>query len=150
MRDSYTPHDPDWLDWQAGRRFDPAERWQDWYDLIAETTTRGIQVRRARIVSEPVTEYIVFEYDVTAGLNLAAGEQVRWLPRHDASDLLVPGSDFWAFDENIVVFNHFDGDGNWVREERRDDEAVAKLCATAFEAVWERAIPHEDYRPVRD
>jgi hypothetical protein len=24
---------------------------------------------------------------------------------------------------------------------------VAKLCATAFESVWERAIPHEAYRP---
>jgi hypothetical protein len=24
LRDSYVLDDPDWLDWQAGRRFDPA------------------------------------------------------------------------------------------------------------------------------
>jgi hypothetical protein len=28
-----------------------------------------------------------------------------------------------------------------------DDPAVIKLCAAAFEAVWERAIDHKDYRP---
>jgi len=98
-------------------------------------------------VSEPVTEYIRYEYDVTASLNLAAGEQVRWLPRQRASDLLVPGSDFWVFDESEVVFNHFDGVGDWVCEDRRDDVAIARLCAGAFETVWERAIPHHDYQP---
>ena len=148
MRDSYTPDDSDWQEWRDGGRFDPAERWRDWFDLMRDTTTRGVQVRRARIVSEPVTEYIKFEFDVTAAHNAAAGEQVRWLPRRDASDLLLPGSDFWVFDDAVVVFNHFDGVGNWVAEERRNDEALAKRCASAFEAVWDRAIPHESYRPV--
>ena len=86
MRDGYTPDDPDWLDWQAGNRFDPAEReeWRGWFDLVAATVARGVIVRRARIVSEPVSAYIRFEYDVTAGHNLAAGEQVRWLARRRA------------------------------------------------------------------
>jgi hypothetical protein len=44
MRDAYTPDDPDWQDWREGRRFDPAERWKDWFDLIRETVTRGVQV----------------------------------------------------------------------------------------------------------
>jgi hypothetical protein len=147
LRDTYTPDDPDWRDWREGRRFDPAERFREWFDLISETTGRGVQVRRARVVSEPVTDYIRFEYDVTAGLNLAAGEQVRWLPRRHAADMLVPGNDLWVIDESVVVFNHFDGLGNWVDEERRDDPAVAKLLASAFEAIWERATPHELYQP---
>ncbi|WP_425434754.1 hypothetical protein [Nonomuraea jiangxiensis] len=25
---------------------------------------------------------------------------------------------------------------------------MTKLCGEAFEAVWQRAVPHEDYRPV--
>jgi hypothetical protein len=146
MRDSYTPDDPDWRDWRQGRRFDPAERWRDWFDLMRETTARGVTVMRARIVSEPVTEYIRFEYDVTTDHNIAAGELVRWLPRREAIGLLVPSVDFWVFDRATVVFNHFDGPGNWVSEERRDDEALAVECATAFDAVWERATPHERYR----
>ena len=54
MRDSYTPDDPDWLDWQAGRRFDPEERWASWSDLIRATVARGVSIRRVRLVSEPV------------------------------------------------------------------------------------------------
>jgi hypothetical protein len=149
MRDAYTPDDPDWLDWQAGNRFDPAEReeWRGWFDLIAATVARGVIVRRARIVSEPVSRYIQFEFAVTAAHNVAAGEQVRWLPRRQAPDLVVPVSDFWLFDERFVVWNHFAGDGSWVAEELCDDPAVANVCASSFEAAWDRATPHEEYQP---
>jgi hypothetical protein len=55
MRDLYTPDDPVFIDWQAGVPIDPKARWPEWYDLIVTTTARGVVVRRARIVSEPVT-----------------------------------------------------------------------------------------------
>ena len=145
LRDSYTPGDPDWLDWQAGRRFHPAERWASWQGLVRQAVDRGVSVRRVRIVSEPVTDYIKFEYDVTAAHNLAAGEEVRWLPRQAAAGVLVPCSDFWVFDGQVVLWNHFAGDGSWVGEERSDDPALAKQCVSSFEAAWERAIPHAEY-----
>jgi hypothetical protein len=148
LRDSYTPYDPDWLDWQAGQRFDPAERWASWSDLVRATVNRKVSVRRIRIVSEPVTDYIRFEYDVTAAHNVAAGEEVRWLPRAKATGLLVPVSDFWVFDGQVVLWNHFAGDGSWVGEEQADDPALAKSCAASFSAAWKRAVPHADYRPV--
>lgn len=148
LRDSYTPYDPDWLDWQAGQRFDPAERWANWSDLVRATVNRKVSVRRIRIVSEPVTDYIRFEYDVTAAHNVAAGEEVRWLPRAKAPGLLVPVSDFWVFDGQVVLWNHFAGDGSWVGEEQADDPALAKSCAASFAAAWKRAVPHADYRPV--
>jgi len=147
MRDGYMPDDPDWRDWQAGIRFDPAERWRTFHDLVSETVARGVEVRRARIVSEPVTDYIRFEYDVTAAHNIAAGEQVRWLPRRLTSGLLVPPNDFWIFDEKVVHWNYFAGDDSWVGEERVDDPDLAKLCTASFDAVWDRAIPHEEYQP---
>jgi hypothetical protein len=147
MRDAYTPDDPDWLDWRAGRRFDPAERWASWSGLVRATVDRGVSVRRLRLVSEPVTDYVRFEYDVTAVHNVAAGEQVRWLPRHTAAGLLVPCSDFGVFDDEMILWNHFAGDGSWIGEEKGDDPVVAKLCASSFDAAWERAIPHEAYQP---
>src|SRR4051812_23193263 len=78
MRDDYTPADPEFANWRSGQGIEPSERFRSWFDLIVATVARGIQVRRARIVSEPVTDYIRFEYELTAGLNIAAGEQVRW------------------------------------------------------------------------
>ena len=104
-------------------------------------------IRRARIVSEPVTPYIRFEYEVTDSMNVAAGEQVRWLPRLRASDLALPGNDCWVFDDRLVRFGHFAGDGTVIGHELSGNPAVIKLCATAFTAVWERAIDHKDYQP---
>ncbi|MFJ9448375.1 DUF6879 family protein [Kitasatospora sp. NPDC101235] len=120
------------------------EGWSGWVSMIRAAVARGVVVRRARIVSEPVTEYIRYEHAGTV-VNLAAGEQVRWLPRRRASDLALPGNDFWLFDRRIVRFNHFTGDGASGGPEMCEDPAVAKLCADAFEAVWERAVPHEQY-----
>jgi hypothetical protein len=151
MRDSYavSNEDPLLVAWRAGHRDDPADRdswWRPWLTLMEESTARGVVVRRARIVSEPVTEYIKFEYDLTF-TNVISGEQVRWLPRRAASALVLPGNDFWLLDGERVMFNHFTGDGDWSGVEWSEDPAVAKLCEVAFDGVWERATPHEDYRP---
>ena len=70
----------------------------------------GGMVRRARVVSEPLTEYVRWEHDY-AVTNIAAGEDVRWLPRRQAKDLAVPAVDFWVFDGELVLFHHFSGDG---------------------------------------
>ena len=145
MRDSYTPTDPTYLAWKRREQVDMVEYYQAWTELVREATARGVAVRRARIVSEPVTDYIRFEHELTP-LNLAAGEQVRWLPRRLASDIALPGNDFWILDGSVVRFGHFSGDGEVLAEEWREEPAVARLCADAFAAVWERAIPHDDYK----
>jgi hypothetical protein len=147
MRDGYSLKDPAFIAWQSGATIDPTAYWPQWYDLIRPTLARGVTVRRARIVSEPISDYVRFEYDVTAALNIAAGEDVRWLPRRRASDLALPGNDFWLFDDRIVLLNHFSGAGDAVAHEPSDSPAVITLCASAFRAVWERATPHAEYQP---
>ncbi|NWF31279.1 hypothetical protein HW130_34500 [Streptomyces sp. PKU-EA00015] len=119
--------------------------WAPWVDLISKAVARGVTVRRARIVSEPVTDYIRYEHAGTA-VNVQAGEQVRWLPRRQASDIALPGNDFWLFDGRLVRWNHFTGNGASAGPEDVEDPAVAKLCGDAFEAVWERAVPHDQYQ----
>ncbi|TDC21408.1 hypothetical protein E1265_18155 [Streptomyces sp. 8K308] len=151
MRDCYMKSDPSYIAWERGEReeirdLDPASR--PWLDLMRRSTDRGIEVRRARIVSEPVSDYIRFEHYLTAP-NVAAGEKVRWLPRRRATDLALPGNDFWLFDGELLVINHFDGEGEVAPVDDTEvvtDLGTVKLCAAAFEAVWERAIPHEEYQ----
>lgn len=126
---------------------DPTARWwPEWLGLVRETLARGVVMRRARIVSEPVTDYIRWEHAATV-LNVGAGEQVRWLPRRNASDIALPGNDFWLIDDRLVMFHFFSGDGDWVDPgcELTEDPAAVSLCASAFETVWERGIPHEKY-----
>lgn len=102
-------------------------------------------MRRARIVSEPVSDYIRYEHAGTV-VNVAAGEEVRWLPRRRASDIPLPGNDFWLIDGRLVRWNHFTGEGASAAGEISEDPAVARLCGRAFEAVWDRAIPHHEYK----
>ncbi|MEU2428318.1 DUF6879 family protein [Streptomyces sp. NPDC007861] len=150
MRDAYAVdyEKGPFAEWRAGFRHDPADRaswWRPWLDLIQETVGRGVLVRRARIVSEPASEYTRFLHDGTF-TNVAAGEQVRWLPRRRASDIPLPGNDFWLIDGRLIRWNHFTGDGASAGGEISEDPAAAKLCADAFEAVWERAVPHNEYK----
>jgi hypothetical protein len=145
MRDAYTPDDPAFLAWKAGRPVsEPAGA--AWYDLVREHTARGVAFRRARVVCEPLAGYTRFEYESTS-FNVAAGERVRWLPRHAAPGLLVPLCDYWVFDDKLVRFGFFAGDGTFFGHEMADDPEVVRACAEAFEQVWERAIPHDEYRP---
>ncbi|CAN3978727.1 DUF6879 family protein [Kitasatospora purpeofusca] len=151
MRDSYMLDDPEFIAWQNGKRLDPADReswWRSWLDVVAEATGRGVVMRRLRVVSEPVTDYIRYEYDVTFP-NVAAGEDVRWLPRSRAGDLLLPGLDGWVMDDEVVILHHFTGDGQWAaaKMEVRTDPELAERYLTAYEAAWERATPHAEYRP---
>lgn len=151
MRDVYAVSDEaaDFAKWRATGQADldpDSDHWHPWVTLLQDAVKRGVQVRRARIVSMPVTDYIRYEYALTA-VNLSAGEEIRWLPRRDASNIALPGNDFWLFDGRYVRINHFTGDGDGAKEpfEDSDDAALAQLCAAAFEAVWERATPHDAF-----
>lgn len=152
MRDAYTPSDPAFRAWLAGTPIrsvlqTPGHDW--WAELVRAHVARGVAFRRARIVSEPLADYIRYEYESTPILNIPAGERVRWLPRRRASDLCLPGNDFWVFDDRLVRFAHFAGDGEFLEDEMSDDPAVVRLCTRAFEAVWGRATDHARYRPAR-
>ncbi|MFI6530532.1 DUF6879 family protein [Streptomyces uncialis] len=148
MRDSYIRDDPAFIAWQEGRVSDATSAYQGWAELMREATARGVVVRRARIISEPISDYVRFEYDVTDAVNIAGGELVRWLPRRRASDIPLPGNDFWIFDGAYGKFNHFTGDGASAGPESIEDPRAVRLCVDAFESVWRRAIPHEEYKPV--
>ncbi len=150
MRDAYTPSDPDFQSWLAGTPISSligSADHQWWSSLVQAHVARGVEFRRARIVSEPLADFIRYEHESTALLNIAAGEQVRWLPRRRASGLCLPGNDFWLLDGRLVRFAHFAGNGEFLDDEISADPAVVALCSSAFEAVWDRAIDHASYHP---
>jgi hypothetical protein len=147
MRDVYYGND-EYEAWKRGTQVDWDDRaswWSEFNQQVADAVARGVIVRRARVVSEPVSDYIRWEHYVTHA-NLAAGEQVRWLPRRQATDLGLPGNDYWIFDGSLLRIGYFSGDGDLVGHELSEDPGVIRHCADAFEAVWERAIRHDEYR----
>lgn len=146
MRDGYMRSDPWFQAWQSGR-FDAYDEPRPWLDLIRSVTGDGMAVRRARVVSEPVSEYIRFEHATTQE-NVHAGERVRWVPRRRTSAIALPGNDCWIVDEKLVLFSHYTGEGELSPDGRElaDDPEVVKLCVAAFSAAWELGVDHEDYQ----
>ncbi|WP_432045248.1 DUF6879 family protein [Streptomyces asiaticus] len=150
MRDHYgvAAEVEEFREWQQTGNVDTdpgSPGWAPWVEAVTSAVARGVVVRRARIVSEPVTDYIRYEHASTA-VNVHAGEQVRWLPRRHASDIALPGNDFWLFDDHLIRWGFFSGNGALIGHEISDDPAAVKLCAEAFDAVWARATPHDQYQ----
>jgi len=124
---------------------DGTEWLQDWFALVRAGTAAGKRFRRARIVSEPVTEYQRWVLQ-DSHLYVDAGEDIRWTPRDRVSAIALPGNDFWLFDDSIVVFLIFAGTGLVVDRHSTTDPDTIQLCRSAFEAVWKLSIPNSDYQ----
>ena len=150
MRDLYAAADHSrFRTWLAGEPLDPAaeeEWWRPWREMMHGHCEAGRTLRRLRVISEPVTDYIRFEWRDADEL-VKAGEEVRWLPRQQASGLLLPGNDLWCFDGETVVFTHLSGDGAIQGYELTREPALVTQCVTAFGAAWRAAIPHSQYTP---
>ncbi|WP_348537826.1 DUF6879 family protein [Nocardia cyriacigeorgica] len=115
-----------------------------WHALMREVTGSGRVVQRVRVVSEPHGDYTRFSIGTTAA-NLDAGEDIRWLPRHDAP-VDLPDDDWWLFDEELAAFTVFTADGEalpgWVAT---SDPVVVAHCAQRRDDLWAKAIEHADY-----
>jgi hypothetical protein len=144
MRDQYEAS-PAFAKWHAGEPIDYATVYGPWLALAGPVAARGVDFRRARVVSEPVSTYVRFEYEVTPHANLAAGERVRWLPRGRASEVSLPGNDFWLVDD-VVLFSLFSGDGVRVGTVVGGADALA-FAVKAFDAVWSLGTDHVEYQP---
>ncbi|WP_033346495.1 DUF6879 family protein [Catenuloplanes japonicus] len=128
--------EPDDLAWLA-----------DWCATLRAHTARGATVRRARIVSEPLSAYQRWSHSIAQPM-VDAGEDIRWVPRRLVSSIGIPGNDFYLLDDHLAVFLIYTGDGLNASFETSTDPADLSLCRSAFEAVWKVAVPHREYQPV--
>ncbi|MEU6587242.1 DUF6879 family protein [Nocardia sp. NPDC046763] len=136
---------PHMAQWAAGEP-DDLEWLQGWCSTLREHTAAGKSIRRARIVSEPLSDYQRWSYSIAWPM-VGAGEDIRWTPRRLVSSIAMPGNDFYLFDDRLAVFLHYAGNGLGTGKTASTDPADLQLCRTAFEAVWKLAIPHREYQP---
>jgi Family of unknown function (DUF6879) len=147
-RDSYgtaveLPHMARWADGEP----DDLKWLQGWCGSLREHLRAGHSVRRARIVSEPLSDYQRWSYSIAHPM-VDAGEDIRWVPRRLVSLIALPGNDFYLFDDRLVVFLLYAGNGLAVDRLVSTEAADIQLCRSSFENVWRLAIPHREYQPV--
>lgn len=94
MRDSYgtAVELPHLHKWEADEP-DDTDWLQPWFDLVRAGTRAGKVFRRACLVSEPISDYQKWAFKDTP-LFVAAGEDIRWVPRRRVSTVALPGNDF--------------------------------------------------------
>lgn len=137
---------PHMAKWRRGEVDDFA--WLSWWlDMLHGHRAAGRTCRRARIVSEPLTDYQRWTLS-HASVFLEAGEDIRYVSRRRLTGIGLPGSgDFYVFDDALVLFLHYAGSGSNASFEIDDDPRTVRMCRQTFEDVWELAPPFHEYRP---
>jgi hypothetical protein len=133
----------------AWRRGEPDDfAWLGWWrEMLRGHRAAGRTCRRARVVSEPLTDYQQWTLSHVS-LFVDAGEDIRYVPRPRLATVSLPGSgDFYVFDDELVMFLHYAGTGTNTAFETTSDPDTVQVCLRAFEAVWDRGIPAREYRP---
>ena len=113
-----------------------------WVELMREVTSRGATVNRVRVVTVPHTDYHRWLLSVT-GTNIAAGEDIRYLPRHLAGE--VPPDDWWLIDNERVAYNLVDQKGAPAGLAVTTDQRVVDYCRSVQQRLWDKAIPSNEY-----
>jgi hypothetical protein len=148
MRDSYGDDDPSFLTWkETGKHPEDDERDEAWRQVIRTAVARGVSFRRLRVICEPVSDYIRWEHAITSQVNIAAGEDVRWLPRSKAVGLMLPANDLWLFDNYTVRYANFAPDDTLTGEVSTTDPEQVRAVVAAFQIAWDLAIPHAEFTP---
>jgi hypothetical protein len=145
QRDSYNvaAEDEPFGRWLRGQPDDYAWH-QDWLHFLREATAAGIAVQRVRLASVPHTDYIRWGLDVSP-LNIEAGEDIRYLPRHLADDIKLPEEDYWLLDDDTLILSVFSADGRTGGFARGPGLELLRQCLVVRDQVWDRAIPYARY-----
>ncbi|GAB2675786.1 DUF6879 family protein [Nocardia goodfellowii] len=117
---------------------------QPWLNHVRETTSRGVAVKRARVVTTPHTDYTRFAKDV-ARFNIEAGEDVRYLTRHRIDPDELTADDWWLFDDAVLAFTAFEPDGTWVGAAVTTDRRLVEYARKVKKQVWSLAVPLLEY-----
>jgi hypothetical protein len=145
LRDTYNVESED----------EPFRRWLDgepddyawhtgWADFVREATAAGVHFQRVRLASIPHTDYIRWGLEVSP-LNIRAGEDIRYLPRHLTEDIDLPEEDFWLLDDDVLILSVFSPDGRTGGFALPSDPELLRQCINVRDQLWERAVPYAQY-----
>jgi hypothetical protein len=148
-RDAYAKANED----AAFRRFmdgqaeDPqyGEELRDWtVDVVSMAAAAGKFFARLRVPCEPPTDYQRFGLR-NARYNVAAGEDIRYLSRHQAARLGLPDYDFWLFDHTQLAIMHFTDDNHMLGVQLIMAPAEVRQHSRWLGLALQEAMTYRDY-----
>lgn len=115
-----------------------------WLSEVRAATEAGRRYERVRMMTDPMTDYLRFEFAV-APANAEAGEDIRVISAADAADLELPQHDFWLFDSERVALLQFGPNGLSGAEIHTDADTVARHLRWQ-QLAWEHSASLEHQR----
>lgn len=122
----------------------PPDYHYGWLDTMAAAQAAGKTVRRVRVVRQPLTDYIRYEFEWGFVYNVEAGEDIRVLDLTDRPGPDLPDHDFWLFDGQAVVKMLYRPDGTQIARELIESPDVGAYLGYR-DAAWQHAVPFRDY-----
>lgn len=135
---------PKWARFLAGEDIaaDPGNTWRE---NVQTQTAQGKRFERVRLVDEPLTQGQ--EFLLSSGLgNVAAGEDIRNLPRAEAERLRLPDFDFWLIDSKTLVRFAFDDEDTTLGVYATEDPAEVLAACQARDAAWHHATRTAEFQ----
>lgn len=131
----------------AGERVDPEWR-QGWKRIVRGVRASGRHMARVHVVSEPVSDYILFTLLHGYPANVEAGEDVRIAGRDDARAAGLPDMDYWLFDDDLAAILIYNDAGTVQYVEwrsRKEFPAFLTACCRWRAAALRLAAPLAAY-----
>jgi hypothetical protein len=125
-----------------GERGPDPQRKSAWHERLRAERDRGLRRRRVHAVTEPLSDYLRFEFEWGHALNTEL-EDIRVLPASLRPAGLVP-SDFYLVDDRDVVAMHYDEAGKFTGAEVLHASELARYRKIR-DAAWEAAVPFKTW-----
>lgn len=134
---------PSWARFESGEAFgfNPDS---SWHANVRAQTEAGKRFERVRLVDDPLTDGQRFLLATGLG-NVAAGEDIRNLPRAEAERLRLPDYDFWLFDSKILARFAFDEGNTTLGVYVTEDPTEVLAACQARDAAWHHATPTTEF-----
>lgn len=111
----------------------------EWCSEISAARKKGKAFNRIRKIDGEPTMYIKYEIDSTFRDTVPAGEEIRFIDQVEECGLEAV-TDFWLFDEQVVILMEYDSDGKFVKASRVPDTRTQDYVR-AWKKIWNLAKP---------
>lgn len=120
-----------------------------WHKTLEGYRDRGVSVSRVHVVTQPLTDYLRYEFDWGYAYNLGH-EDIRILDvtQQPAPPELDGIGDFWLVDGREAAIMHYDTAGRYLGFDTAPP-AESRRYPAAADLAWRLAVPFTDYRAGR-
>lgn len=115
-----------------------------WLDTVAEAAEQGRPIQRVRVVTQPLNDYVRYEFAYGYDYNGPAGEDIRIADVTNGNPG-IPSEDFWLFDEATVVQMLYRPDGTQIGRELIESPDLSQYLAWRDFALA-HSVPYAEYQ----